>query len=83
MSEFNFTKDDVRALREHVGLTQQKAAESIQLKSDASWREWESGKYKMSKGTVEYFCLKNGISFDEVLINSEIRYKNDVTRILK
>jgi transcriptional regulator with XRE-family HTH domain len=69
--EFNFTKDDVRALREKAGLTQQKAAESIQLKSGASWRDWELGKYRISKGTVEYFCIKNKISFNKTLKNRE------------
>lgn len=70
MGKFIFTKENVRSLRQDAGLTQQKAAESIQLKSSASWRDWESGKYKMSKGTAEYFCLKNSINFAGVLVKS-------------
>ena len=70
MGKFIFTKENVKSLRQDTGLTQQRAAESIQLKSSASWRDWESGKYNMSKGTVEYFCLKNGIDFAGVLIKS-------------
>lgn len=70
LSEFIFTKENVKALRKKACLTQQEAAESLRLKSSASWRDWESGKYQMSKGTVEYFCLKNEISFSEILTNS-------------
>ena len=65
-NKFKFTKENVKALRESAGLTQQKAAESILLKSSASWRDWESGRSQMSPSTVEYFCLKNDISFKEV-----------------
>jgi DNA-binding transcriptional regulator YiaG len=67
MTDFKFSSDNVKELRRQSGLTQQKAAESIQLKSSASWRDWESGRFKMSKGNVEYFCLKNNISFEYIL----------------
>jgi predicted DNA-binding protein (UPF0251 family) len=70
MLDFNFTKEDVKALRIRAGLTQQQASESIQLRSSSSWRDWESGKYKITKGTVEYFCLKNECSFQSVLKES-------------
>ncbi len=70
MTEFLFGIKDVKALRTAVKLTQQQAAESLQLKSSSSWRDWESGRHQMTKGHVEYFCLKNNLSFDQVLIDS-------------
>jgi DNA-binding transcriptional regulator YiaG len=69
-NEFKFTEEDVKKLRKMAGLTQQKAAESMWLKSSSSWRDWENGRYNMSKGNVEYFCLKNEINFSKVLMNS-------------
>jgi DNA-binding transcriptional regulator YiaG len=67
LNEFIFTKEDILTLRKEANFTQQEAAESLQLKSGSSWRDWESGRYKMSKGNVEYFCLKNNICFERVL----------------
>jgi DNA-binding transcriptional regulator YiaG len=71
LSEFSFTKENVKALRKQAGLTQQQAAESIQRKTSASWRDWESGNYAMTKATVEYFCLKNNLSFKQVLASTQ------------
>jgi DNA-binding transcriptional regulator YiaG len=69
-TKFKFTKEDVKGLRDSAGLTQQKASESILLKSSSSWRDWESGRSPMGKATVEYFCLKNNLCFESVLKES-------------
>jgi predicted DNA-binding protein (UPF0251 family) len=67
---FKFTEKDVRAMRLKAGLTQQRAAESMLLKSSSSWRDWENSRFKMGKARVEYFCMKNNLCFNEILADS-------------
>jgi DNA-binding transcriptional regulator YiaG len=54
--------EEVRQLREKVGLSVSGAARCVSI-ADRAWQRYESGERKIPPGIVELFCIKNGIPY--------------------
>lgn len=56
------TADEIKTMRQSVGLSVSEAARSVQV-AERTWRWYESGKREIPGGVVELFCLKHGIKY--------------------
>lgn len=54
------TPDQIKAAREHAGLTQEQAATLVHLSSRFRWSEYERGSAKIDAARWELFLIKTG-----------------------
>lgn len=57
------TNDEVRAMREALGLTQDQAGALVHV-SGRTWRKWELAEREMHPAFFELFLIKTGATHD-------------------
>jgi transcriptional regulator with XRE-family HTH domain len=70
------TPDQIRSLRERLGLTQREVSELLQI-GEKTWTRWETGRDRPSRSINVLLCALNDGRIDVAYLRSLARRRND------